>query len=105
MCFYKYLHLCGDSMDVLTFSRGKNKLGSSPQGEYLRSYLTEIGAKTVVVEDQYIDKDYLIDYCNFYARSFEPSDKYTTRLHFFKKYLIKYNLKASFFLTLVFRKS
>lgn len=84
-------------MNVLTFSHGAKKLGTSPQGEYLRSYLKELGAKTVVVEDQYIDKDYLIDYCNFYARSFEPSDKYTTRLHFFKKKFKKTEFEKKFF--------
>lgn len=58
-------------------------MGKSSQSLYLLRYLDDLKAKTVVVEDKYIDKDYLIDYSNFYSRSFEEFGRYTTRLHFF----------------------
>lgn len=60
-------------------------LEKSKQAEYLFSYLTsdDIKAKGFVIEDDYVDKDFLIDYANFYARSFKPFNRFTTRLHFF----------------------
>ena len=60
-----------------------SKLGGSKQAKYLASYLKEIGASKYVVEEEYVDKDYLTDYCRFYARSHERFERYTTRLHFF----------------------
>ncbi|MGD0955034.1 MAG: hypothetical protein ABR985_22060 [Methanotrichaceae archaeon] len=40
-------------------------------------------AKIALIEEPYIDKDYLIDYSGYYARSFSKISKCTTRLHFF----------------------
>lgn len=37
----------------------------------------------MVVEQNYIDKDYLVDFQRFFVRSFEHIKKYTTRVHFF----------------------
>lgn len=84
-------------MSVLSFSDGKKALGDSQQGEYLRKYLSDIHAKTVIIEEKYIDKDYLIDYCNFHARSFDESDKYTTRLHFFSEEFTQADFYKKFF--------
>jgi hypothetical protein len=61
-----------------------NKLGKSSQAKYINDYLRIIGSNTFVIEEDYIDKDYLIDFSNFYARSFNIDKKYTTRFHFFK---------------------
>ncbi|NPE31752.1 hypothetical protein HNV12_28105 [Methanococcoides sp. SA1] len=71
-------------MKVCSLADCQPLLGKSFQAEYLARYLTALGAETVVVEDGYIDKDYLLDYSNFYCRSFSPHEKDTTRLHFFK---------------------
>jgi len=68
---------------VYPFDQTKDKLGGTFQGNYIYDYLSEIDAKTVVVEEKYIDKDYLIDYAKFYARSFNIDEKFTERLHFF----------------------
>lgn len=72
---------------VYTFNHKvvQDKLGDSSQSKYLSRYLTASSAKTCVVEEEYIDKDYFIDYSNFYARSFKDHNKFTTRLHFFSK--------------------
>lgn len=51
--------------------------------KYLFAYLGAIGVNTIVVELDYVDADYLDDYANFYAKSFEPIPKRCRRLHFF----------------------
>lgn len=48
-------------------------------------YLNDLNAKTSIVENKYIDKDYLIDFSKFYSRSYEIDQKFTTRLHFFSE--------------------
>ena len=51
------------------------KLGCSAQAEYLCDYLrsSEINYKIFIVEENYIDKDFLIS--NFYSRSFNFKEK------------------------------
>lgn len=51
---------------------------------YLECYPPRDGDLFLVEEPGYIDKDYLIDFTNFYARCFEDIDKKVTRIHFFK---------------------
>jgi len=58
-------------------------LGSSPQADYILQYLKQLGTETVVVEDEYIDKDFIIDYAKFFSRSHESFERFTKRLHFF----------------------
>lgn len=63
------------------------KIGRSRQAQYIDSYLRspEIDSHCFVEEEKYIDKDFLIDFANFYVRSFEFKEKYTKRYHFFKE--------------------
>ena len=58
-------------------------MGTSYQGKNLLRYLKALGAKTCVLEKEYIDKDYMIDYQKFYSRSFGNNGKVTKRMHFF----------------------
>jgi hypothetical protein len=73
---------------VFSFSSEKLKkkkyLDDSHQAEYLIRYLAYLNAKTCVLEDKYVDKDYLVDYQKFYSRSFDEDGKFTTRIHFFE---------------------
>jgi len=41
-------------------------LGSSAISKYILDYLSELGVKSFLVEENYIDKDYLIDFSKFY---------------------------------------
>jgi hypothetical protein len=56
---------------------------------YLFSYLNklkvgyEVNSVSVVVETDYIDRDFIREYSGFYSSSFLPYEKRTTRLHFF----------------------
>jgi len=56
---------------------------ASGQAKGVLEYLRRNGAKTCVLESEYIDKDYLIDYQEFYSRSFSKEGRYTKRVHFF----------------------
>jgi hypothetical protein len=75
------------TFEVYTFDQvqTKNLLGNSDQSKYLYRYLKVSNARTCVFEEEYIDKDYLIDYSKFYARSFRRHSKFTSRLHFFSE--------------------
>jgi hypothetical protein len=68
---------------VFPFSDTTRFLGLSHIGDYIYRYLTKKEAKTIVVEENYIDKDYMIDFAKFYSRSFNIDNKRTTRVHFF----------------------
>ncbi|MCD6193703.1 MAG: hypothetical protein J7L26_09575 [Candidatus Aminicenantes bacterium] len=41
--------------------------------------------ETIIRENSYVSKDYLIDYSLFYSRSFKEYPRFTQRLHFFSK--------------------
>ena len=70
---------------VVSIDEVWDHLGTTYQAEYIFNYLKnkEIDAQTAIIEEKYIDKDYLLDYAGFYARSFEPIDRCTKRIHFF----------------------
>jgi len=54
---------------------------------YLDSYLTnpDISAKTIIAENNYIDRDYLADYSGYYVRCFREYRRWCFRLHFFSE--------------------
>lgn len=52
--------------------------------DYFLGYLREIKAQSFIVEDNYIDKDFLIDYANYYSRAFKQINRTTQRIHFFQ---------------------
>jgi len=77
----------GGVEDIVFLFSARQKLreiiGRTFQGDYITDYLSDIGAKTCVLENQYIDKDFTIDYQKFYSRSFRQIGKITKRIHFF----------------------
>lgn len=70
---------------IKTGSDQRSQVSGKTQLNYLCHYLEEphIGAKTIVVEDQYIDRHYLEDYSEYYARCFSSYPKNCSRAHFF----------------------
>lgn len=56
---------------------------SYTQARYLFNYLSECGCKSMVLEKNYTDKDYLNDYLHFYASCHQVYPKTCKRLHFF----------------------
>jgi hypothetical protein len=53
------------------------------QLEYIRNYVDELKCSAVVVEDKYIDRDYMQDHSAFYAASFANYPASCRRVHFF----------------------
>jgi hypothetical protein len=66
-------------------------LGKSEQANYIYRYLDfeTLKPKTMIIEKNYIDKDYLVDFQRFYVRSFDHIEKLTTRVHFFRAEISK----------------
>jgi len=50
---------------------------------YFDEYFREIGAKTIVYEKEYVDRDYLEDFAGYYVRCFHPYAHLCARIHFF----------------------
>ncbi|MFS2015058.1 hypothetical protein ACEN88_00585 [Massilia sp. CT11-108] len=50
---------------------------------FLEVYLQQLGARTIVLEPAYIDKDFLHDYTGYYVSCFHNYRRVTARLHFF----------------------
>lgn len=73
----------------------ESQLGESAQGKYICGYLKTLGAKTCVLEDEYVDKDFTVDYQKFYCRSFKDDGKFTKRIHFFTELFSTDNFKYS----------
>jgi hypothetical protein len=71
--------------EIKSFDSIHPDIGYSNQAEYICDYLKNFEVKSCVLEYEYIDKDFLIDFANFYSRSFDINTKYTTRIHFFEK--------------------
>lgn len=57
----------------------------TPSRAYLYDYLSALNATAVIVEGHYIDRHYLDEYAEYYARSFHPpTSTWCQRLHFFE---------------------
>lgn len=51
--------------------------------KYFENYFEELNARTIVVEDPYIDRGYMEDYAGYYSRCFGRYRRRCKRLHFF----------------------
>lgn len=52
---------------------------------YLDGYLRTVNVKTTVIEDEYIDKDFIDDYSAYYSRCFKNYRRKCVRAHLFSK--------------------
>ncbi len=70
----------------------------SRQAKYLYKYLqnADVDAKSFIVEDQYVDGDYLEDFASFYVSSFPPYGRYCKRIHFFNQALTQAEVEGVF---------
>ena len=55
------------------------------QVTYLSAYLTQLACKSIVVENHYVDRDYISDVALFYSRSLRAYPNFCQRLHFFRE--------------------
>lgn len=58
--------------------------GARPQVEYLWKYLSDLGAQCFLREQNYVDRHYLDEFTNYYARAFRPPGAHCRRLHYFR---------------------
>lgn len=68
---------------IISFGEINSQIESFPQKDFIVDYLASHGCKTILVELNYIDKDYLVDYSKFFARSYEKISRRVKRVHFF----------------------
>lgn len=61
---------------------------------YFEEYFRALGAATMVVEWNYVDRDYLEDYSAYYVRCFPGYKRFCTRLHFFSAAFVEADLDA-----------
>ncbi|MGZ4161897.1 MAG: hypothetical protein ACXVNF_14020, partial [Neobacillus sp.] len=65
----------------------RHEVAGKAQLNYLCEYLdsAEISAKTILLENEYIDRHYLEDYTEYYARCFASHPRKCSRVHFFSE--------------------
>ena len=51
---------------------------------YLDRYVNKLEVKTMVIENEYIDRHYIEDYAEYYARCFHQHPRTCSRIHFFR---------------------
>src|SRR5438874_11153291 len=56
---------------------------------YLYKYLSTLQARSIVIETEYIDRDYLDDFAEYYLGCFDKFDRWCKRVHFFRDKLTK----------------
>ena len=65
------------------------EVAAHERARYLYGYLNDIHAKTIIVEYEYTDRDYLDDFAAYYVRCFAPYKRRCKRLHFFSEPLAR----------------
>lgn len=78
--------MTGVSIEALALSRqtfGDDFPSGTPPIEYLWDYVTALGAESFIREIDYVDRHYLDDFTNFYARSYRVPSAHCHRLHYF----------------------
>lgn len=63
------------------------RLQDVDQAKYLRWYLSDLGATTVVVEPLYFDRDYLSEFASFYCMSSAGYPNVCQRVHYFAEHV------------------
>jgi hypothetical protein len=50
---------------------------------YFENYFDHLCAKTIIVEKEYVDRDFIEDFASYYVTCFKNYSRFCTRLHFF----------------------
>ncbi len=76
-----------DFVRYMTGWNERDEVSEKAQLVYLCNYLNvdHIACKTIVVESDYVDRNYLEDYAEYYARCFPDHPRKCSRLHFFSQ--------------------
>jgi hypothetical protein len=70
---------------ILADSRSIEFINQKSHTQYFDRYFSYQQAKTVILENQYIDLDYLEDFSSYYVRCFYEYPRECRRVHFFKE--------------------
>lgn len=75
----------------------RNEVARKTQLIYLTRYLENpaINCQTIVAEDEYIDRHFLEDYAEYYARCFPYHQRKCSRLHFFNEKFDEHEFKEA----------
>jgi hypothetical protein len=63
-----------------------NCLDITPRLGYVHNYLEYLKCGVIVIEAEYVDKDFLDDYSHYYVRCFKEYERFCRRVHFFGKF-------------------
>lgn len=61
----------------------KSQVTGSGPADYLDKYAATLGCKTMVIEREYVDGDYLDDFAAYYSRCFDRYKRRCSRIHLF----------------------
>ena len=62
---------------------------------YFKDYLKALECKTIIIESEYVDKDYLDDYSEYFVKCFKSYNRFCSRIHFFLQEIKKSDYEAS----------
>jgi hypothetical protein len=74
--------------------QSKDEIRAKRHTEYFDHYLKKLEAKTLLVERNYIDRDFLEDYAAYYVRCFPEYRKTCIRIHVFREEFTKDAIQA-----------
>ena len=88
-CENESLEVCRYSIETLRkllADKSKNILPAVEErshSQYFEEYFDKLQAKTILVENEYVDRDFLEDFSAYYVRCFNHYERFCARLHFF----------------------
>ena len=75
-----------ETLRELLADKSQNTLSAIEQRSHFRyfeEYFDKLQAKTILVENEYVDRDFLEDFSAYYVRCFSRYERFCVRLHFF----------------------
>jgi hypothetical protein len=65
--------------------KSEKEIRARPHAKYFEGYLEQLGAKSLLVERNYIDRDFLEDFAAYYVRCFPSYERTCIRIHVFRE--------------------
>ena len=81
---YSFTELVKSALVCDRLDRTEKLVGEYNNALYFEEYLKELNIQTFVVEEDYVDSDYLTDYAAYYVRCHSEYERHTRRVHFFR---------------------
>lgn len=72
-------------VETLSLNRyaDRAEIEHKPHIGFFDRYLSKLNAKTIIIENDYVDHDYLEDYSDYYVKCFDDYARRCQRIHFF----------------------